>query len=176
MRFRAIVLSVLAHSALLGAIAWHYLSPRPLAALEIQAPLGDVFVEEQRGLPSPVAANAVPAPIADLGEAPVVDPAVSGGGTLSRVGLTTGEAKPVGEIRPGYPPVSRKLGEEGEAVFVLRISPSGQVEEASLEKSSGHDRLDAAAKTALLGARFQNENGTALVKQFRVEFRLKAAR
>jgi protein TonB len=169
LKFRAVALSLAAHAALLGAIAWHYFSPSPPAALHIQAPLGDVFVEEQRGFPSP-AERAAPT-VLDQGESTSPAPAKSGG-IPSPQGLPSGEAKPVGEIHPGYPPLSRKLGEEGEAVFVLKISPTGQVEEAALEKSSGHERLDAAAKAALLGARFQNENGTALVKRFRVEFRL----
>jgi protein TonB len=169
LKSRALALSLAVHVALLAAIAWRYFSPAPPAALEIQAPLGDVFVEEQRGFPSP-AIEAAPAML-DQGEAPSAAPAKSGG-IPSSSGIPSGDAKPVGEIHPGYPPLSRKLGEEGESVFVLKISPTGQVEEAALEKSSGHDRLDAAAKAALLGARFQNENGTALVKRFRVEFRL----
>ena len=172
MRFRAIALSVLAHFALLAAVAWRMFTPAPHSELVIQAPLGDVFAEEVRG----AAAPAAPAPAAEPGHAPGALQVTAVGGAPAPSGLPEGEAKPVGEIRPGYPPLSRKLGEEGEAMFTLRIAPSGQVEDASLEKSSGHERLDAAARTALLAARFQNENGTALVKRFRVEFRLNSAR
>lgn len=175
-RSRAVLLSLLAHAIVLGAIGWRsFVGPQ--AVLRIQAPLGDVFVEEQGSNPEAAAGtHPIPAP-AIQATATAAAPAAASGGTPSAPGVTTGEARPIGEIRPAYPAISRKLGEEGEAVFTLRIAPSGQVEEATLEKTSGHDRLDQAAKAALLAARFAAENKRGIaVQRFRVEFKLSNSR
>jgi protein TonB len=46
---------------------------------------------------------------------------------------------------PDYPPVSRRLGEQGTLRLRLAISTDGAVEDARVEVSSGHQRLDNAA-------------------------------
>ncbi|QDQ27978.1 energy transducer TonB [Chitinimonas arctica] len=46
---------------------------------------------------------------------------------------------------PTYPPLSRRLGEEGRVVLSVYILPDGKVGEAVLKKSSGFERLDQAA-------------------------------
>ena len=46
---------------------------------------------------------------------------------------------------PDYPPVSRRLGEQGMLRLRLVIGPDGAVEEARVEASSGYRRLDDAA-------------------------------
>jgi protein TonB len=75
--------------------------------------------------------------------------------------------------------MSRRLGEEGEAVFSLDVDADGAVSGARLEKSSGHERLDAAAREALLAAKFQPaaRAGRALpsTTRMRIEFQLKSA-
>jgi TonB family protein len=48
--------------------------------------------------------------------------------------------------QPPYPPISKRLNEQGSSVFRVTIGRSGQVEETAMEKSSGSDRLDAAAQ------------------------------
>lgn len=50
---------------------------------------------------------------------------------------------------PRYPPGSRSAGEIGTVRLLFLISPQGQVEQARIEKSSGFDRLDDAARDAL---------------------------
>ncbi|MBI1330922.1 MAG: TonB family protein [Alphaproteobacteria bacterium] len=45
----------------------------------------------------------------------------------------------------GYPPVSKRLGEEGTVLVKFTITASGDVTNASVAQSSGKDRLDAAA-------------------------------
>lgn len=49
---------------------------------------------------------------------------------------------------PFYPPLSRRIGEEGKAMVRLFINESGQVEKVSLAQSSGFNRLDQAALEA----------------------------
>jgi len=46
---------------------------------------------------------------------------------------------------PDYPPVSRRLGEQGVLRLRLAIGIDGKVEDARVEVSSGHQRLDVAA-------------------------------
>lgn len=46
---------------------------------------------------------------------------------------------------PAYPAVSRRLGEQGRALFDVYILPDGSVGEVKLKRSSGYARLDEAA-------------------------------
>lgn len=62
--------------------------------------------------------------------------------------------KPVETIRPEYPRQSRLNKEEGVVSLLLRIDENGNVASADIEKSSGFSALDAAAKKAVLNARF----------------------
>jgi protein TonB len=50
---------------------------------------------------------------------------------------------------PEYPPVSRRLGEQGRVLFDLHILPDGSVGETRLRRSSGYARLDRAALDAV---------------------------
>lgn len=50
---------------------------------------------------------------------------------------------------PAYPPLSRKLGEQGQVVFDIYILADGTVGEIKLKTSSGFSRLDAAAREAV---------------------------
>lgn len=47
---------------------------------------------------------------------------------------------------PPYPPLSRRLGEEGTVRLKLAVATDGKVESAIIEKSSGSQRLDEAAR------------------------------
>lgn len=50
---------------------------------------------------------------------------------------------------PAYPPLSRRLGEQGEVLLDVYILPDGAVGEIKLKASSGYARLDAAASEAV---------------------------
>ena len=62
--------------------------------------------------------------------------------------------KPKASIRPKYPLESRKNKEEGTVCLLLKIDENGAVVSVDIEKSSGYSLLDAAAKEAVLNARF----------------------
>lgn len=47
---------------------------------------------------------------------------------------------------PAYPPLSRRLGEEGRVVLRVLVSPGGEAAEVQLRSSSGYARLDEAAR------------------------------
>ena len=75
--------------------------------------------------------------------APVASPAPS-------VELPSSDADYLNNPKPRYPPVSKRLGEQGNVVVRTRIGADGVAHEASIFKSSGFERLDQTAlETAL---------------------------
>lgn len=65
--------------------------------------------------------------------------------------------------KPRYPQVSRRLREEGMVVLRVLINELGQAIRIDLHRSSGHDRLDRAAREAVECAKFKpyTEGGVA---------------
>ncbi len=52
-------------------------------------------------------------------------------------------------IAPDYPAISRRMGEEGKLVLRVELDETGHIDEAKVINSSGYERLDAAALTAV---------------------------
>ena len=63
-----------------------------------------------------------------------------------------------------YPPMSKRMGEEGKVTLRVLVNEKGQAEKVDIQKSSGSNRLDEAAKVAILRAIFKPylEDGKAL--------------
>ena len=63
-----------------------------------------------------------------------------------------------------YPPMARRMGEEGRVVMQVLVNDKGRAEKVEILKSSGFSRLDESAKTALLRALFKPylEDGKAM--------------
>lgn len=57
--------------------------------------------------------------------------------------------------RPDYPPVAKRMGEEGKTVLRVLINDKGRAERVEVQKSSGSPRLDEAARQAALRALFK---------------------
>lgn len=55
---------------------------------------------------------------------------------------------------PTYPPLSRRLGEQGRVLVRVFVNPNGAPAKVQLRESSGHRRLDAAAEAAVRRWRF----------------------
>lgn len=55
---------------------------------------------------------------------------------------------------PAYPPLSRRLGEQGRVLVRVFVEPDGAPAQVELRSSSGHRRLDAAAVAAVRRWRF----------------------
>ncbi len=66
--------------------------------------------------------------------------------------------------QPRYPPLSRRMGEEGRAILRVLVSAQGMPERAEIRTSSGSARLDEAAREAVLRAQFlpHLDNGQAV--------------
>ena len=50
---------------------------------------------------------------------------------------------------PSYPAISRRMGEEGKLVLRVELDENGRIDDAKVINSSGYERLDTAALTAV---------------------------
>ncbi len=79
--------------------------------------------------------------------------------------------------KPGYPSISRRLGEEGVVMLRVYVSAQGTPDQIQLLKSSGFARLDQAAQEAVARWRFiparQGKIATAAWVQVPVSFQLR---
>ena len=50
---------------------------------------------------------------------------------------------------PAYPPLSRRMGEEGKTVLRVHVEPGGRPSQIEIKTSSGSPRLDQAAQDAV---------------------------
>jgi protein TonB len=51
--------------------------------------------------------------------------------------------------QPRYPPLSRRIGEQGRVLLRVLVTPAGSAQEIEVRASSGHSRLDDAAREAV---------------------------
>lgn len=56
--------------------------------------------------------------------------------------------------KPAYPPMSRRLNEEGKVLLRVHVAADGSAREVEIKQSSGFGRLDAAARDAVSRWRF----------------------
>ena len=66
------------------------------------------------------------------------------------------EARPLYRQNPApdYPRLARRRGYQGTVILAVMVEKTGRVKDVKLDKSSGHDSLDRAAKRAVKGWRF----------------------
>lgn len=110
---------------------------------------------------SPVAAS-VPEPIVQKTETPA--PAAETAPAASAAAPTPEPAAPVappdykadylGNPSASYPPLSRRLGEQGEVLLHVLVNPEGRADKIDIRNSSGFERLDKAARDAVKQWRF----------------------
>jgi protein TonB len=116
-------------------------APRPVAAPQAQpAPEAPVGVSAPQPPAPPIAAPIAPAP------APPPAP--------PKVELPTSEADYLQNPKPPYPPISKRLGEQGRVIVRVFIGADGVAQRAEIRQSSGHDRLDQAARATALRWRY----------------------
>ena len=58
-------------------------------------------------------------------------------------------------LQPRYPPASARAREEGTVMLRVLVDPSGVPQRVEIARSSGHQRLDAAARDSVMRARFR---------------------
>lgn len=135
------------------------LSP-PAPQVEPPKPLPAKAAAPRKAAPPPVlaaapSANAAPtfavAPTPEpVAAAPVTAPAPA----PAPVTAARFDADYLQNPRPAYPPISRRLNEEGKVVLRVRVSAQGLPLAIEVKQSSGFARLDEAAKSAVERWRF----------------------
>ena len=119
--------------------------PRPVAIRDPKpAPAAPVGVVEPQPPAPPVSPPAPPAPPAPA-PAPPAPPAVQ---------LPSTDADYAQSCRPVYPSMSKRLSEQGRVVVKVVVGADGSPKQVEIKTSSGFDRLDEAAREAMLRCRF----------------------
>lgn len=118
--------------------------PRPVLAM---TPEQQALTVDTPVVAAPVAVAPEPAPRPPVAAAPVA-------AAPAPVVAARYNAAYLNNPEPKYPPMSRRLGEEGKVLLRVRVTADGQAAAVELEKSSNFERLDEAAKQAVARWRF----------------------
>lgn len=107
-----------------------------------------------------------PPPIA----APVAPPAPPAPPPAPKIELPSSDATYLQNPKPAYPPISKRLGEQGKVVHSVLIGADGNPVSAKLVQSSGFPRLDEAAYAAVMRWRYVpgKRNGVVEAMSFNV--------
>ncbi|MEO7548359.1 MAG: TonB family protein [Ramlibacter sp.] len=109
-------------------------APQPVAIADpTPAPNAPTGVLTPQPAPPPIAAPVSVAPVPPPAPAP------------AKVELPSSDADYLQNPKPAYPPISKRLGEQGKVVVRVLISLDGVAQKAEIRQSSGFDRLDQAA-------------------------------
>lgn len=95
--------------------------------------------------PIEAAASTVAAPATPLAAAPEVTPAAAAAPAEAPIAQARFDADYLNNPAPRYPPLSRRMGEEGQVILRVSVNPQGSAEHIEIRTSSGSTRLDDAA-------------------------------
>ncbi|MCY1166262.1 hypothetical protein D9M73_61870 [compost metagenome] len=116
-------------------------APQPLAIPDnTPSPNAPTGVLTPPTTPAPIAAAVAAAPVAPAGP-PVVQ-------------LPSSDANYLQNPKPPYPPLSKRLNEQGKTTIKVFIDVEGLPQRAEIAKSSGYDRLDQAALATVMRWRY----------------------
>ena len=107
--------------------------------------------------PSPNAPTGIIAPppqVAPMATAPAAPEAAAAPPAPPVVQLPSSNADYLQNPKPPYPPLSKRMNEQGKTTVRVMIDADGLPQRAELMKSSGFDRLDQAALTTVMRWRF----------------------
>ena len=108
---------------------------RPKPAAKVPTPVLETTASEQ------------PAPAAPLAAPPEVKPAPA-------ISQARFDADYLRNPAPPYPPLSRRMGEEGKVILRVSVTPEGTADAVDIRSSSGSARLDEAAQKTVRNWRF----------------------
>ena len=112
--------------------------PSPVPVAEVSPPVA-VHPTSPSAAPTPAAPSAPPTQTAPA---------------APRIELPSTQADYLNNPRPAYPPLSKRLGEEGKVVLRVRIEADGRASQAEIHRSSGYERLDQTALQTVLRWRY----------------------
>ena len=120
---------------------------KTIAPLPLPLPLAIADSTPSPNAPTGVIAPAAPAP-------PVAAPVSEAPPAPVRVQLPSSDADYLQNPKPSYPPMSKRLGEQGKVVVRVLIEVDGKAQTAEIKQSSGFERLDQAALNTVLRWRY----------------------
>ena len=146
-------------------------APPPPMAARPPEPVKQPIAKKTSPIPAPVPLpvaipDSTPAPNAPAGvvtpqslappiAAPVAaEPAPIPAPTPTRVVLPSSDADYLQNAKPAYPPISKRVGEQGKVVVHVLIGTDGSAQKAEIRQSSGFERLDQAALDTVLRWRY----------------------
>lgn len=129
--------------------------PKPVVEPQPKPPEPKPLIAAPVPVPSP-AFTAPPPPAPAPAPEPPPAPAVVAAVPVPVVALTPPrfDARYLNNPPPAYPALSRRLGEEGRVVLRVLVDASGSADEVVIRDSSGHERLDGAARDTVRRWRF----------------------
>jgi len=95
-------------------------------------------------LPAPATPVAAPPDVKPAPPAPAAEPVVQ----------ARFDADYLRNPSPSYPPLSRRMGEEGKVILRVSVSPQGTAESVEIRTSSGSTRLDESAQKTVRNWKF----------------------
>ena len=106
--------------------------------------------------PTAVATPPAPLPAITAPQAPAATPvvAMTAPPAPPRVELPSSDAEYLQNPKPPYPPLSKRLGEQGTVLVQVQIGVDGHALKGEIKRSSGFDRLDQAAMATVLKWRY----------------------
>ena len=146
--------------------------PAPPVPVAVQQPVVKTKAPMLPPPPQPVAiADATPSPNAPVGvitpqppappiaapvaEAPAPAPAPPPAPPAPpKVELPSSDADYLQKPKPAYPPLSKRLGEQGKVLVRVLIGVDGNAQKAEIKQSSGFERLDQSAMATVLRWRY----------------------
>ncbi len=148
--------------------------PPPVLAAREEAP-SPVAVPAPPPAPEPTPAvlpAPAPEPVKPLAAAPVAIPAPP------PLIPPRFDADYLDNPSPSYPPLSRRMGEHGRVLLRVFVSPDGAPAQVEIRESSGHERLDKAARDTVQRWRFvparQGDRGVAAWVLVPISFSLRS--
>ncbi len=129
------------------------LAPTPLALAPepvpqpTQTPVSPPTVAATAPVNVPVLATAPVAPVPSVVAVPAPSPP-------AKVDMPTTVADYQAKSPPVYPAMSKRMGEQGRVVLRVLIGADGVPQQAEVQQSSGHGRLDRAAAEAVMRWRY----------------------
>ena len=90
--------------------------------------------------------SSVPAPAAPLAAAPEAKPTPPAPPAEAPVSQARFDADYLKHPAPSYPPLAKRMGEEGKVILRVSVNPQGTADSVDIKSSSGSTRLDEAAQ------------------------------
>ena len=127
--------------------------PKPAIRPQAQPPA----IADPTPSPTAPAGSLTPAPVATpapAAESPAAPAAPTAPAAPAAIQLPSSNADYLQNPKPAYPPLSKRLGEQGKVVVRVLIGADGLPQKAELRQSSSFERLDQAALSTVLKWRY----------------------